>query len=191
MDPETFRQIGDWHPILLPPILFLNTAVLLLSSLAVERARLHIFREIDVLEEWLGLGRPALRRALPWIGLTLDLWPPLPWRPDRGLEAVDSPRLRLRSLGHSGQLFLLRHHRLARCSPGSGHPRVAVLFLRPHPPEAGRIAPDRRGLNCVVLACDDGCLDGLVCGLAPGTVRNLPSLSKAHSEFLLWISFAP
>jgi len=73
MDPRTLRQIGDWHPIMLPPILFLNTAVLLLSSLTMEQARRHIFREIDVLEEWLGLGRPALRRALPWIGATLLL----------------------------------------------------------------------------------------------------------------------
>lgn len=73
MDPATFRQIGDWHPIPLPPILFLNTALLLLSSLAMERARLHIFREFDVLEEWLGLGRPALRRTLPWMGVTLIL----------------------------------------------------------------------------------------------------------------------
>jgi len=30
-------------------------------------------REIDVLEEWLGLGRPALHRALPWLGATLAL----------------------------------------------------------------------------------------------------------------------
>jgi len=73
MDPETFRQIGDWHPVLLPPILFLNTALLLLSSLTMERARQHIFREFDVLEEWLGLGRPALRRTLPWVGATLGL----------------------------------------------------------------------------------------------------------------------
>jgi cytochrome c oxidase subunit III len=73
MDPRTLRQIGDWHPILLPPILFLNTAVLLMSSLTMERARMHIFREFDVLEEWLGLGRPALRRTLPWLGLTLVL----------------------------------------------------------------------------------------------------------------------
>jgi cytochrome c oxidase subunit 3 len=34
---------------------------------------LHIFREIDVLEEWLGLGRPALRRTLPWVAGTLAL----------------------------------------------------------------------------------------------------------------------
>jgi cytochrome c oxidase subunit 3 len=73
LDPGTLRQIGDWHPVLLPPILFLNTAALVLSSLTMEVARNHIFREIDVLEEWLGLGRPALRRTLPWLGATLLL----------------------------------------------------------------------------------------------------------------------
>ncbi|MDE3150481.1 MAG: cytochrome c oxidase subunit 3 [Acidobacteriota bacterium] len=73
MDPRTLRQIGDWHPILLPPILYLNSAVLLLSSLTMEYARQSIFREIDVLEEWLGLGRPALHRARPWLAATLVL----------------------------------------------------------------------------------------------------------------------
>jgi cytochrome c oxidase subunit 3 len=73
MNPETLRQIGDWHPVLLPPILFLNTAALLLSCLTMEVARRHIFHEIDVLEEWLGLGHPALRRTLPWLGATLAL----------------------------------------------------------------------------------------------------------------------
>ena len=38
-----------------------------------EVARAHIFREIDVLEEWLGLGRPALRRTIPWVAATLPL----------------------------------------------------------------------------------------------------------------------
>jgi cytochrome c oxidase subunit 3 len=73
MDAGTLRQIGDWHPVLLPPILFLNTAALLLSSLTMELARQHIFKEFDVLEEWLGLGRPALRRTLPWLAATLIL----------------------------------------------------------------------------------------------------------------------
>jgi cytochrome c oxidase subunit 3 len=73
MDPRTMQQIGDWHPILLPRILFFNTAVLALSTLTMEIARRHIFREFDVLEEWLGLGRPALRRTLPWLGATLAL----------------------------------------------------------------------------------------------------------------------
>lgn len=72
-DPRSLRQIGDWHPVLLPPILFLNTAALLLSSLTMEVARRHIFREMDVIEEWLGMGKPALRRALPWLGGTLLL----------------------------------------------------------------------------------------------------------------------
>lgn len=71
MDARTHEFIGDWHPIALPPILFLNTAVLLLSTLTMEAARQSIFREMDVLEEWLGLGRPALRRTLPWLGATL------------------------------------------------------------------------------------------------------------------------
>jgi cytochrome c oxidase subunit 3 len=73
MDPRTHMFTGDWRPVLLPPILYLNTAILLLSGLTMEKARLSIFREIDVLEEWLGLGRPALRRALPWVGATLGL----------------------------------------------------------------------------------------------------------------------
>jgi cytochrome c oxidase subunit III len=38
-----------------------------------EFGRRNIFREIDVLEEWLGMGKPALRRTLPWIGATLAL----------------------------------------------------------------------------------------------------------------------
>ncbi len=73
LDPQTMRQVGDWHPILMPPILFLNSAILMVSILTMELARQHIFQEIDVLEEWLGLGRPALRRTLPWLAATLVL----------------------------------------------------------------------------------------------------------------------
>jgi cytochrome c oxidase subunit 3 len=58
---------------ILPRILYLNTALLAVSSVTIEAARRRIFREIDVLEEWLGLGRPALRNALPWIAATLAL----------------------------------------------------------------------------------------------------------------------
>lgn len=73
MDPRTHMQINLWHPLMLPPILALNTAVLLLSCLTMEMARRNIFSEIDVLEEWLGLGQPALRRARPWMWATLGL----------------------------------------------------------------------------------------------------------------------
>ena len=73
LDARNSDFIGDWHPVSLPPILFLNTAVLLLSSLTMEVARRHIFREFDVVEEWLGMGRPALWRTLPWLIGTLAL----------------------------------------------------------------------------------------------------------------------
>jgi cytochrome c oxidase subunit III len=73
MDIHSHELTGDWHPVQLPPILFLNSAALLLSSLTMEWARRSIFHEIDVLEEWLGLGRPAMRRTLPWVGATLFL----------------------------------------------------------------------------------------------------------------------
>jgi cytochrome c oxidase subunit 3 len=73
MDARTHEFTLDWRPILLPRVLYLNTVLLLLSSLTMEVAHRNIFREIDVLEEWLGLGRPALRRTLPWLGATLAL----------------------------------------------------------------------------------------------------------------------
>jgi cytochrome c oxidase subunit 3 len=63
----------DWHPVALPPILWINTALILLSSLTMEIGRRHFFREIDVMEEWLGLGRPTLRRAEPWLVATVVL----------------------------------------------------------------------------------------------------------------------
>lgn len=73
IDPRTLREVGDWSPVPVPPILYLNTAILLLSVLTMEMGRRHIFREIDVMEEWLGLGQPALRRAVPWLTATLSL----------------------------------------------------------------------------------------------------------------------
>jgi len=59
--------INTWHAIPVPSILWLNTAVLLLSSVTMEMARRSIFHEQNVMDEWLGLGKPAARRALPWL----------------------------------------------------------------------------------------------------------------------------
>lgn len=67
------NYINDWRPLAVPTILWFNTAVLLLSGLTMEMARRQLFREIDVMEEWLGLGRPAVKRAAPWLGATLVL----------------------------------------------------------------------------------------------------------------------
>jgi len=64
------HYINDWLPVQIPTILWLNTAVLLISSLTLEKARRGIFHEPDVMEEWLGMGHPAARRVLPWLSLT-------------------------------------------------------------------------------------------------------------------------
>ena len=65
------NYINQWLPTAIPPILWLNTGILILSSLTVEIARRHMFREVDVMDEWLGLGKPSTRNALPWLSATV------------------------------------------------------------------------------------------------------------------------
>lgn len=67
------HYINPWLPTAIPPILWLNTAVLLISSLTMEAARRNMFRPIDAMEEWFGLGKPTSLRALPWLVATLTL----------------------------------------------------------------------------------------------------------------------
>jgi len=67
------RFINAWLPTSVPPILWLNTALLVLSSITVEIGRRHMFREMDVMDEWLGLGKPGSRRAMPWLAATIVL----------------------------------------------------------------------------------------------------------------------
>ncbi len=67
------RFINEWLPTAIPPILWLNTAVLLLSSLTIEVGRRHMFREMHVMDEWLGFGKPTSKRAMPWVAVTLLL----------------------------------------------------------------------------------------------------------------------
>lgn len=67
------NYINQWLPTTIPPILWLNTAVLIVSAITMEIARRHMFRENDVMDEWLGLGKPITRRALPWVSATMLL----------------------------------------------------------------------------------------------------------------------
>jgi cytochrome c oxidase subunit 3 len=67
------QYILDWSPLTVPPILWINTAILVLSGCTIEMARRSVFRELDVMEEWLGLGRPTSKRAFPWLVTTLVL----------------------------------------------------------------------------------------------------------------------
>jgi cytochrome c oxidase subunit 3 len=59
--------VNQWLPTAVPPILWLNTAALLVSSVTMEIARRRMFHQIDAMEEWFGLGRPTSLRALPWL----------------------------------------------------------------------------------------------------------------------------
>jgi cytochrome c oxidase subunit III len=65
--------IVSWMPIAIPKILWRNTVILLASSITIEIARRSIFREIDVMEEWLGLGTPTRKRVLPWLAISIAL----------------------------------------------------------------------------------------------------------------------
>lgn len=88
--------VSDWRPVAIPPILWLTTAVLVLSSATMEVARRQLFHEIDVMEEWLGLGRPAVKRAAPWLVATLIL----------GLAFLAGQWLACRQLIHQGFSFV-------------------------------------------------------------------------------------
>jgi cytochrome c oxidase subunit 3 len=70
-DHVTHAYVSPWKPISIPPLLWWNTAVLVLSSATLELARRAYFREEVVMDEWLGIDRPTLRRALPWEALSL------------------------------------------------------------------------------------------------------------------------
>lgn len=63
--------ISVWLPTEVPPILWLNTAALLVSSVTMEIGRRRMFHQIDAMEEWFGLGRPTSLRTLPWLLATL------------------------------------------------------------------------------------------------------------------------
>jgi cytochrome c oxidase subunit 3 len=67
------HYINDWFPTTVPPILWLNTAALLLSSVSKEVARRRMFAESHAMEEWLGIGRPTSQRAMPWLAVTILL----------------------------------------------------------------------------------------------------------------------
>jgi cytochrome c oxidase subunit III len=72
VDIQTGEPVAPWMPPPFPAILWVNTAVLLVSSVTIEFARRRVFREPEVTEEWLGL-RPPSGSLLAWLGATLAL----------------------------------------------------------------------------------------------------------------------
>jgi cytochrome c oxidase subunit 3 len=91
--------IPDWRPLTTPLSLWFATAFLVLSSATVEYGRRQLFHELDVIEEWLGMGRPMARRTYPWLAATAALGGAylgcvgLAWRgfADDGIHFASSP----------------------------------------------------------------------------------------------------
>lgn len=64
--------VSDWHPLTLPyRLLFVNTAVLVLSSVTLELAKRGLLRKEEFVS--LGIRPPKLHTDLPWLGLTVLL----------------------------------------------------------------------------------------------------------------------
>ena len=186
MDPRSHEMIGDWHPIMLPPIVYLNTAILLLSSLAMEFGRRNIFREIDVLEEWLGLGRPALRRTLAlgrrrrWrLGVMFLTGQAIAWR------QLTAAGIRLRPLVDSGQLLLLPRHRTARRPPGSGRPGARRLPVRAGLAQESGVSADRRRCHRMVLAHAGSGVDSASGGSGGRTIVQTPIMHRTPAKRVL------
>jgi cytochrome c oxidase subunit 3 len=74
-DPNTNTVVHDWIPVRLPTLLFLvNTCVLLLSSVTIERARRQLARQV-ALEPVQSIPGVSLgtERKFPWLALTIIL----------------------------------------------------------------------------------------------------------------------
>jgi len=74
-DPNTNTVVHDWVPVQLPTLLFLvNTCVLLLSSVTIERARRQLARQV-ALEPVHSIPGVSLgtERKFPWLALTIVL----------------------------------------------------------------------------------------------------------------------
>lgn len=78
-----FRRVGgsdpaqntsDWQPITLPPLLWINTLLLALSSLTLEKARRNLLQRA-LLAPLAGIPgiKPEPQRSLPWLTITLIL----------------------------------------------------------------------------------------------------------------------
>jgi cytochrome c oxidase subunit 3 len=67
------NYVNQWLPTAIPPILWLNTSVLIISSVTIEIARRRMFQETHAMEEWLGIGKPTSERAMPWLLATIAL----------------------------------------------------------------------------------------------------------------------
>lgn len=71
-DSQMHSATYDWHPLALPyRLLFINTSLLILSSVTLELARRGLLKKAEFTS--LGIRPPRLQSDLPWLGLTVTL----------------------------------------------------------------------------------------------------------------------
>lgn len=71
-DPSQHREVYDWKPLQLPyRWLWVNSALLALSSLALERARKGMLNKAEF--SIMGILPPGSRKELPWLTVTVGL----------------------------------------------------------------------------------------------------------------------
>jgi len=74
LDPRTNTLVRDWIPVKLPRLLFVNTCVLLLSSVGMELARRQIKREAALAPAAsVSAASAGEERKIPWLAMTVVL----------------------------------------------------------------------------------------------------------------------
>ncbi len=71
-DQQTNAYVSDWRALALPPLLWVNTVILLASSLTLEMARRSLGMGL-VLSEARSAGLPIRNREFPWLPVTVVL----------------------------------------------------------------------------------------------------------------------
>src|SRR6266568_725289 len=71
LDPRTNTLVRDWIPVKLPRLLFVNTCVLLLSSVGMELARRQIKREAAPAS--VSAASAGEEKKIPWLAMTVVL----------------------------------------------------------------------------------------------------------------------
>jgi cytochrome c oxidase subunit III len=73
-DVDHAQNVSDWRPVMLPPLLWINTLLLVLSSITLEKARRNL-RQRALLAPLAGI--PGIKQepqlSLPWLTITLIL----------------------------------------------------------------------------------------------------------------------
>ena len=87
-DQLTRQVVSDWHPLVLPyPLLLINSAVLVCSSITLELARRQCERQAEFLN--IGILPVNSRFDPPWLAIHGIAWIRVFRRADTGVEVLE------------------------------------------------------------------------------------------------------